>query len=77
MTATTFNATKAKIDNLMAGNTTATKLLTNRIDAGQMNVLSEGTLSIPSGATLRIYGHNASWIYLKDSDGTYRHFLVY
>jgi len=77
VTATTFNATKAKIDNLMAGNTTATKLLTNRIDAGQMNVLSEGTLSIPSGATLRIYGHNASWIYLKDSAGTYRHFLVY
>lgn len=43
--ANSISATNARITNLMSGNTTATKILTNRLDTGVLNVLSEGSFS--------------------------------
>ena len=61
VTASELSTVNAKIDNLMAGNTTASKILTNRLDTGVLNVLSDGSFSVASSASFSFKGTSVSW----------------
>lgn len=58
---TTLTAKINGIDAYFSGDATISKLLTNRIDAGVVNVLSEGSLQVPSGAGFTFRGSSVSW----------------
>lgn len=49
------------IEAYFSGNATANKILTNRIDSGNVNVLTEGTLNVASDATFKFKGNEVSW----------------
>lgn len=49
------------IDAYFSGSSTISKLLTNRIDAGIVNVLAEGALQVSSAASFTMGDHAVSW----------------